>query len=164
MVYVVMGVSGSGKTLIGRKLADYLDCPFYDGDDFHPETNIKKMEAGHALNDDDRRPWLKILAENIHNWNEKGGAVLACSALKKSYRDLLRDGHANKEVQFIFLQGSFSLIAERLAGRSNHFMPEKLLASQFKALEEPKKALSVSIDQPPNKIVEKIAKQLKNAS
>ncbi|MGD8427771.1 MAG: gluconokinase [Balneolaceae bacterium] len=163
MVYILMGVSGSGKTLIGQKLSNYLGIPFYDGDDFHPDSNIKKMKNGHPLNDDDRIPWLKILARKICEWNN-GGAVLACSALKKSYRDLLRAENPDDRICFIYLRGSFPLIAERLSGRPEHFMPDELLESQFKALEEPEGAIIVSIDQPPDEVVQQIVNHLKNIS
>lgn len=152
-----MGVSGAGKTLIGQRLARRLDMPFYDGDDFHPKSNIQKMESGQPLNDDDRRPWLEILARKMNEWEKSGGAILACSALKKQYRRILV---SQESARFIYLKGTLSLIAERLAQREGHFMPEELLASQFEALEEPKNAVTVLVDQLPEQIVADILNRI----
>lgn len=160
MVYIVMGVSGAGKTMIGQKLAAELGLPFYDGDDFHPPENIAKMEAGQPLDDSDREPWLRILANKIREWNKQEGAVLACSALKKSYRKILKSKSAAENIRFIYLKGDPSLISKRLAGRAGHFMPKSLLESQFKALEEPQGAVTVSVDQQPGKIVRDIINKL----
>jgi len=135
-LYVVMGVSGSGKTAIGLALARALGVEFIEGDDFHPEENVKRMASGIALTDEDRAPWLRSIAARLRA--AKGadaGVVVSCSALKRSYRDLLRDEAG--DVRFIFLKGARALIAERLATRSGHFMPPSLLDSQFAALEEP---------------------------
>lgn len=159
MVYILMGVSGAGKTLIGQKLADQLGIPFYDGDNFHPEENVRKMASGSPLNDNDRKPWLETLAKNIKKWEQKGGVVLACSALKKSYRKLLVKEDPDN-VQFIYLKGRMSLIAERITGRTDHFMPEELLESQFEALEEPEDAITVSVDQTPDEIINFIISQI----
>ena len=153
-ILFIMGVSGSGKSTIGKLLAQALDCPFFDGDDFHPEANLKKMAAGKALNDKDRYGWLvdlNVLAKN----NLKNGAVIACSALKESYRDLLQAGIDNV-VHYIYLKGSFKQVLERLEQRQDHFMPVKLLQSQFDALSPPKNAVVVSINQQPEKIVQEI--------
>ncbi len=158
MIYIVMGVSGSGKTLIGTKLAEGLKLPFFDADDFHPEENVAKMESGDPLNDRDRLPWLQEMARNMVDWEQNGGAVLACSALKESYRKLLSP--PGIPVQFIFLKGTKELIAGRMAERSDHFMPESLLESQFKTLEEPQNAITISIDQSPEEIVNKIINRL----
>jgi len=158
MIYILMGVSGSGKTLIGTKLAKRLNLPFYDGDDFHPAANVEKMESGEPLNDNDRRPWLEKLRNEMQTWQQEGGAVLACSALKKKYRDILTAGNS-LPVQFIYLKGTKELIAQRLSRREGHFMPEKLLDSQFRALEEPKRGeetIHVSINQQPKNIVDEI--------
>ena len=159
MVYILMGVSGAGKSLIGERLAERLDLPYYDADDFHPEANVRKMSAGQPLNDEDRRPWLESLSDHIRDWNRNGGAVLACSALKKSYRNALR-GDAPDTVRFIYLKGPGKLIAERIAQREGHYMPEELLDSQFEALEEPEDAITVSIDRTPEAIVKTILKQI----
>lgn len=155
MVLVLMGVSGCGKTLIGKKLSVKIDLPFYDADDFHPKANIEKMSNGIPLNDDDRWPWLKVLADHMKEWDEKDGAILACSALKESYRELLTN-HSGVPVQYIYLKGSKSLIASRLKKRHGHFFDESLLDSQFQALEEPQQAQVVEIDQTPDEIVKEI--------
>jgi gluconokinase len=135
-LYVVMGVSGSGKTLIGSALAHSLGVEFVEGDDFHPEENVKRMASGIALTDEDRAPWLRSIAGRLRAAKVTGtGLVVSCSALKRSYRDLLRAEAG--EVRFIFLKGTRALISERLAARSGHYMPASLLDSQFAALEEP---------------------------
>lgn len=162
MIYIVMGVSGSGKTLIGTKLAEGLKLPFFDADDFHPEENVAKMESGEPLNDRDRLPWLQEMARNMVDWEQNGGAVLACSALKESYRKLLSP--SGIPVTFIHLKGSKQLIAERMSQRKGHFMPDSLLDSQFEALEEPQQAITVSIDKTPENIVNKILSQLSQNS
>lgn len=162
MIYIVMGVSSSGKTLIGTKLAEGLKLPFFDADDFHPEENVAKMESGEPLNDRDRLPWLQEMARNMVDWEQNGGAVLACSALKESYRKLLSP--PGIPVNFIHLKGSKQLIAERMSQRKGHFMPDSLLDSQFEALEEPQQAITVSIDKTPENIVNKILSQLSQNS
>jgi len=135
-LYVVMGVSGSGKTVIGSALARSLGVEFVEGDDFHPEENVKRMASGIALTDEDRAPWLRSIAARLRAAKDAGtGLVVSCSALKRSYRDLLRAEAG--DVRFIFLRGDRALIAERLAMRSGHFMPPSLLDSQFASLEEP---------------------------
>ncbi len=159
MVYIMMGVSGAGKTLIGQKLAERLGLPFYDGDNYHPEANMQKMSSGQPLNDTDRRPWLEILAEKIAEWQANSGAVLACSALKEKYRALLT---SQQDACFIYLQGTIPLIAGRIADRADHFMPEELLQSQFEALEEPMEAVTVSVDQTPEEILNEIMNQLES--
>jgi carbohydrate kinase (thermoresistant glucokinase family) len=160
MVYILMGVSGCGKTTVGKKLAGKLNLSFYDADDFHPEKNVKKMESGIPLNDDDRYPWLEILLENIARWNKSKGAVLACSALKKSYRDHLRKDN-NGSVSFIYLKGAKELIYDRLKNREEHYMPSSLLDSQFETLEEPEDALTITVDSDPENIIKEIMKQLR---
>lgn len=139
-----MGVSGSGKSSVGHALADELSCAFYDADDFHPPENVAKMASGTPLNDTDREPWLRTLHDLIKQDLSAGKSlVLACSALKKTYRGLLRYGD---NVTFVFLHGSFELILERMQARAGHFMKADLLTSQFKTLEPPANALYVSID------------------
>lgn len=157
-ILFVMGVSGSGKSTIGQLLADKLNIPFFDGDSFHPEANVKKMSEGKPLNDDDRQGWLERLNEVALN-NISTGAVIVCSALKEKYRTIL--GH-NLESQYkiIYLNGSFELINKRLNERKNHYMPKGLLQSQFDTLEVPTKALTISIDQTPSEIVTEITKKL----
>jgi len=131
-----MGVAGSGKTVIGHLLARALGVEFVEGDEYHPSANVARMSAGIPLTDDDRAEWLRALAMRVRTANQAGaGMVLACSALKRAYRDVLRS--EADDLRFIFLQGPATLIAERLAARRGHFMPPSLLDSQFAALEEP---------------------------
>ena len=135
-LYVVMGVSGSGKTVIGTALARALGVEFVEGDDYHPADNVNRMAAGIPLTDDDRALWLRALAARLREAKDAGtGLVMSCSALKRSYRDVLRAQAG--EVNFIFLKGQRTVIADRIAGRRGHLMPPSLLESQFAALEEP---------------------------
>lgn len=135
MVVILFGVSGAGKTVIGRLLAQELRWQFYDADDFHSRHNIEKMHSGRPLTDDDRLPWLNSLRDLIEHCLRSGeNAVLACSALKKRYRVRIRAGG---EVRFAYLQAEYPLIADRLRHRTGHFMDPKLLKSQFDALEQP---------------------------
>jgi gluconokinase len=133
-----MGVAGSGKSLIGAALAHALDVDFVEGDDYHSAKNVARMAAGIPLTDDDRLGWLRAIAKRIRGANDAGtGLVVACSALKRSYRDLLRNESGASSLQFVLLRGDRALITPRLAGRRGHFMPPTLLDSQFAALEEP---------------------------
>src|SRR5690606_20845616 len=157
-VLVVMGVSGSGKTLVGKLLSKATGLPFFDGDDFHPEENIQKMAGGIPLDDRDRKGWLIALNQLALEHREMG-AIIACSALKRTYRSLLRAGMGDR-ILFIHLKGSFELIKSRMERRKGHFMPLDLLQSQFDVLQPPSKALTVSIDKSPEEIVEEILKQL----
>ena len=125
MVYIVMGVAGSGKTTIGKALAERLHIPFFDGDDFHPRANVEKMSAGNPLTDEDRWPWLDALATASAQWEASGGAVLACSALKEVYRERLIAKNPN--TKFIFLEGPPELLAKRLAARAGHYMKPQML-------------------------------------
>lgn len=159
MIYIVMGVSGCGKSSIGELLAQRLECPFYDADDYHPQSNIDKMSNGISLNDDDRAPWLSLLANHMVEWEQQGGAVLACSALKQKYRDILASTLADK-VNFVYLDGSKALISERLNAREGHFMSSNLLESQFATLEVPVDAINVSIADQPAKIIENILQRI----
>lgn len=137
-IYVVMGVAGSGKSLIGAALATELGLEFVEGDQYHPAENVARMSAGIPLADADRQGWLEALALRIRDSVNAGtGLVLACSALKRRYRDLLRDSSGAPRIQFVFLRGDRSLIGQRIAGRRGHYMPASLLDSQFEALEEP---------------------------
>lgn len=134
-IYVVMGVSGSGKTSIGSALARALDVEFVEGDEYHPIENVQRMSQGIPLTDNDRSTWLRALAAKMREAKDVGiGLVMTCSALKRTYRDVLRGAG---EVQLIFLRGPRALIAERLANRRAHFMPPALLDSQLATLEEP---------------------------
>src|SRR5579864_7229965 len=147
MIIVVMGVTGSGKTTIGNLLAGRLAWEFADADDFHSAANKEKMHQGVPLTDADRLPWLAAIHDQIAKWVAlKQNVVLACSALKQSYRQLLWDG---PEVQFVYLKGSYDLIAERLRARKGHFADEHILAGQFADLEEPTDAIVVDITPPP---------------
>ena len=137
-IYVVMGVAGSGKSRIGAALAEALGLEFVEGDHYHSAENVARMSAGIPLTDADRQGWLQALAARIREAVNAGtGLVLTCSALKRSYRDLLRIESGAPRLQFIFLRGAQALIAERIAGRRGHYMPPLLLDSQFEALEEP---------------------------
>ncbi|WP_422348213.1 gluconokinase [Flagellimonas sp.] len=157
-VLIVMGVSGTGKSTIGTMLSKQLGIPFFDGDDYHPEANVKKMSAGQPLNDHDRQGWLIRLNE-LSKEHQKTGAVIACSALKQSYRDLLRQG-MNEKLAFVFLEGSFELIKSRLENRKGHFMTSTLLQSQFDTLEPPEDAITVSIALKPEEILQQVIQQL----
>lgn len=158
MIALVMGVTGSGKTSVGRLLAQQLGWEFADADDFHPRANVEKMERGIPLNDDDREPWLERLRIQITNWIANGqNGVLACSALKRTYRQELSVG---PEVRFVYLKGSPELIAQRLRSRRGHFADEKILAGQFADLQEPETAVTVDISQTPEKIVAEIRERL----
>ena len=160
-IYIIMGVSGSGKTTIGRLLAAHLNCPFYDADDFHPAENVAKMAAGTPLNDDDRAPWLDRLYAIVSQHLQAGEtAVLACSALKKSYRDRLRGGL--EDVRFIYLDGRFDLIWQRMQTRQNHYMKPEMLQSQFTTLEIPneQEAHIINIDQSTKAIIHEILNQI----
>jgi gluconokinase len=160
---VVMGVSGSGKSTIGERLAARLGWPYEDGDKFHPATNVAKMSAGHPLTDQDRWPWLQAIADEIDRiCNEGEHLVVACSALKRSYRVVLV--HGRSDIRMVYLDGSQQLIGDRLARRKGHFMPAGLLESQFETLEPPDPSehpLTVSIDGSVETIVDNIVRQLK---
>ncbi len=161
MIMILMGVSGSGKTTIGMLLAQRMQTVFADADDYHSVANRAKMAAGHALNDDDRQPWLQTLNALLRGWFESGkSGVLACSALKDAYRKTLMDGMPKEAIAFVLLDGSRELIAERLAGRKNHYMNPTLLDSQLATLETPTDALRVVNDRPPEDVVNEIMQQL----
>jgi gluconokinase len=155
MIILVMGVSGSGKSTIGQLLADSLHWEFADADSFHSPENIEKMRHGIPLNDLDRMPWLLALQQAIQQWLQKNkNMVLACSALKASYRQVLVLDE--ERVKLVYLKGAFELIQKRLQTRQTHFMPEKLLKSQFDALQEPSGAITVDVSDPAEVIVQKI--------
>jgi gluconokinase len=159
MVVVLMGVSGTGKTEVGTRLARALGGEFAEGDDYHPPANVEKMRSGVPLDDADRQPWLETLSREIGAWLAAGRTVvLACSALKQRYRDVLKAGRPG--VRFVHLAGDPALIRERLSGRRGHYMPASLLDSQLAALEEPADAITVGIDAPPDAIVAEIQKAL----
>jgi len=159
MIVVLMGVSGSGKTTVGRTLSDELGWPFYDGDDFHPQANIEKMRRGAPLTDEDRRAWLDTLRDFMRRLADEGqSAVVACSALKEAYRRRLKGGCA--PIRFIYLKGDYDLIRRRMEDRTGHFMKAGLLESQFETLEEPHDAVSVDIDNDPASIAGAIKQKL----
>lgn len=159
---ILMGVSGSGKTTVGRALAEATGWPFFDGDDFHPASNVEKMAKGIPLNDLDRQPWL----ENLHalilgHLNHGQSVILASSALKAAYRRILDGGR--DDVRFVYLQGSYDLIWSRMRQRSDHFMKAGMLQSQFDDLEEPDNALAVSVDASVEAIVQQILTEIMEA-
>jgi gluconokinase len=162
-IVVVMGVSGSGKTTIAERLAEAEHWPLLEGDQFHPPANIAKMAAGTPLTDDDRWPWLRAIAAAIDAYRARGeSAVVACSALRRAYRDILI-GDRN-DVRLVYLKGSQALIAERMKARQGHFMPAALLDSQFQTLEEPgpdEHPITVEIGGTPEDIARRIEEQLR---
>ena len=156
-IIILMGVSGSGKTTIGKQLAASLGWPFYDADDFHPPANVERMRQGMALTDEDRRPWLAALARLIvEALADNQSLVLACSALKAAYRDQLTPQGATAAVRFVYLRLPPEVAAARLKDRQGHFMPASLVPSQFAALEEPDEAIVIDATQSPDEIVEQI--------
>ncbi len=159
-IIVLMGVTGSGKSTVGELLSADLGWDYYDADDFHPPANVDKMAQGIPLEDEDRWPWLEGLAAEIDRWLAADrGAILACSALKESYRQILVGGRP--QVRIVHLKGPKDLIATRLAERVDHYMPAALLDSQFHALEEPTAALTVGITAAPTEIAAEIRARLK---
>ncbi len=157
-IFFIMGVSGTGKTTIGKLLAKENHIPFFDGDDYHPKENIKKMSSGNALNDDDRFGWLAKL-NKLAIENKTRGAVIACSALKEKYRNQLRNG-IESETVFVYLNGTYSEVKSRLENRKGHFMPLELLKSQFETLEPPTNQIVVTISKRPEEIIKDILNQL----
>ena len=162
---VIMGVSGSGKSTIGAALAERIGFAFEDGDAYHPEANVAKMHAGIPLTDEDRWPWLKAIAAAIDRKAEAHTPVIiACSALKRAYRDILV--HGRDDVRIVYLKGTQDVIAQRLSRRDHHFMPASLLDSQFATLEEPapdERVITVSIDGTVDEIVAGIVERLNPA-
>ena len=155
MIILVMGVSGSGKTTVGRLLAEELGWPFYDGDDFHPEENVRKMASGIPLDDADRIPWLQKLNLLMRETDRRNtSAVIACSALKKSYRTILSDGVA--DLKMAYLKGDYQSIENRMLQRQGHYMKAGMLKSQFDALEESADLLTLNIEKDPVTIVAEI--------
>jgi gluconokinase len=161
VIVIIFGVSGAGKTTVGKLLARQLGWRFIEADDFHPEANVEKMRSGHPLTDEDRWPWLERLQQQIEQLlSARENAVLACSALKRAYRDRL---HVNDEVKFVFLRGNYALIEKELRSRHGHFMDANLLQSQFDDLEEPQpdeNVLTIELGGTPKEIVEEIEAKL----
>jgi gluconokinase len=157
MIVVVMGVTGSGKTTIGELLAERRGAEFADADDYHPLANKQKMAAGHPLNDADREPWLEELNRLLRRWFETGkSGVLACSALKASYRAMLKSGIPRAAITFVLLDASKELIAQRLAHRTHEYMNPNLLDSQLATLETPSDGLCIVNDRTPDEVVSQI--------
>ena len=154
-----MGVSGCGKTTIGKLLAEEFLLPFFDADDFHPEANVKKMSEGKPLKDDDRKGWLQTLNELAIEQLQNKGCVIACSALKGSYRAILNT-KLEKNVKWVYLSGTFDEIYSRVSERKNHFMPPELLKSQFEILETPKNCIEISITKTPLEIIKAIKESI----
>jgi len=153
-----MGPAGSGKTLVGELLALQLGWEFVDADSFHSPANIEKMAHGVPLDDNDRIPWLNSIREAMEQWNAlRRNVVLACSALKKSYRERLQ---ISSDVKLVYLKGTYDLLRERLHARKGHYATEQILTSQFKDLEEPQDAITVDVAHTPEEIVAEIRKQL----
>ncbi len=162
MILVIMGVSGCGKTTIAKGLCQRLGWQYQEGDALHPPANVAKMKSGQPLTDEDRWPWLRRIAEKIDEWRAEGiSGVVTCSALKRSYRDIIIG--KRPDVVLVYPKGSKELIASRIAHRHGHFMPPSLLDSQFATLEEPspdENPLTVSIDQTPDQIADEIVRRL----
>ena len=155
---IIMGVSGTGKSTIGQLLSEKLNIPFYDADDFHPEDNVQKMSEGKPLNDLDREPWLQVLSDKLQEWSASG-AILACSALKETYRQTLSK-KGQLPLVWIHLSGTMAVIRERMMARKNHFMPDSLLQSQFDTLEKPTDSITIDISDTPELMVAKVLEQL----
>ncbi len=154
-IVILIGVSGSGKTTVGKLLAESLGWSFYEGDDFHSQRNVSKMLAGVPLSDEDRVPWLSAIHQLVHELIRKSQrAVVTCSALKKTYRKFITEGHPH--VAVVYLRGNYALIHSRLRSRTDHFMKADLLASQFNVLEEPYEVPSIDVSQAPEVMVEQI--------
>jgi carbohydrate kinase (thermoresistant glucokinase family) len=158
-IIYIMGVSGSGKTTIGKKLAAKTGLPFFDGDDFHSPANKEKMNRSIPLTDEDRKGWLMQMNQAAKEQAKLAGAIFGCSALKDKYRVILSSGIAIP-LYWVFLQGNFELIKERMDKRKDHFMPPALLSSQFDALEIPNDCIKIDISKSPNEIVDTIISQI----
>ncbi len=158
MILIIMGVSGCGKTTIGKMLSAKLNWKYFEGDEYHPQENIEKMKNGIPLNDSDRKPWLLKLQYIINDaLSKKVNIIITCSSLKESYRKILK---VSNEVRFIYLKGSYSLIEKRMNERKDHFMKPGMLKSQFDALEEPTDAIIVDIDNSSENILIQILSKL----
>jgi gluconokinase len=164
MILVLMGVTGSGKTTIGRLLASRMAWEYAEGDDYHSKENVAKMHAGIPLTDEDRMPWLRVLHQVLLDWYKSGkSGVLACSALKQAYRDVLAEGIPPSDIRFVLLEAPKEVLLERLKHRADHFMNPALLDSQLATLEVPSDALRVSAVQSPEDAVQQILDELKDS-
>ena len=161
MLVIIMGVSGTGKTSLGEILQKDLRLPFYDGDDFHSKENINKMKKGKSLNDSDRKIWLQDLSTIMRIWGEKDGAILACSALKESYRKILTSKLKSK-INWIILYGKYEIILNRVRKRKNHYFKSELLNSQYSQLELPNYGLHYNVEIPIKNIAKKIVFKFNN--
>lgn len=160
-----MGPAGSGKTTVGELLATQLSWEFADGDAFHPPANIEKMSRGIPLTDEDRLPWLQSIRDAMRQWQAQGkSVVVACSALKRSYRDLLGVDSNPQGIKLVYLKGSYDLLLERLHSRKGHYMKEQMLASQLADLEEPEDALTIDVSKSSEEIVSEIRRHLRLSS
>jgi gluconokinase len=161
MILVLMGVSGAGKTTIGKLLAERTGLVFADADDYHSAASKAKMAAGHPLTDEDRAPWLITLNKVLRRWDQQArGGIMACSALEEKYRVVLGEGIPASRIHFVLLDGPPELIAKRLAVRHHEFMNSSLLASQLATLERPVNAIRVVNDRPPAEVVEEILEKI----
>ena len=161
MIVLLMGPAGSGKTTVGRILAAQLSWEFADGDDFHSPANKEKMSRGIGLSDEDRIPWLQAIRDAMRRWLAQGRkVVLACSALKRSYRELLGIDSNGQNIKLVYLKGSHDLLLERLHSRKGHYATEQLLASQLADLEEPADAVTIDASKSPEEIVSEIRRRL----
>ena len=161
MIVLLMGPAGSGKTAVGKLLASALSWEFADGDDFHSPANREKMSRGIGLSDEDRIPWLNAIRDAMQQWQAQGkGVVLACSALKRSYRDLLGIHSNAQNVKLVYLKGSYDMLLERLRSRKGHYATEQLLTSQLADLEEPTDGITIDASKSPEAIVSEIRKRL----
>jgi carbohydrate kinase (thermoresistant glucokinase family) len=158
MIYVLMGVAGCGKSSVGKRLSKKLVKPFFDADDYHPWKNVIKMKKGVALNDVDREPWLLTLNQKICEWNNAGGGILACSALKEKYRCILAK---DNDISFVVLEGSKELIAQRLFARKGHYFSKTLLQSQFECYERPVYGIKISIANSVEDICQQIVESIR---
>lgn len=158
MLIIVTGVSGTGKTTIGSGIAAALELPFFDADNFHPKENIEKMSQGSPLNDTDRMPWLQALASILKESEKTGGAVLACSALKESYREILK---VQEDINWIHLKGDREIIWRRMLARKNHYMKAGMLDSQFATWEEPNYGLKLNICHTPEEMLDEALRYLR---
>lgn len=159
MIIVVMGIAASGKSTLGLALAKNLGWEFLEGDDYHPQVNIEKMSSGTPLNDEDRLPWLRSINQALCQLDKSGrNAVLACSALKQHYREILAQGI--QQMRYVYLYGNPQLVRERIANRKGHFMPPELIDSQISTMEPPQNAIRVNIEQPVETQTEKVLQAL----
>ena len=162
MMLIVCGVSGTGKSTVGKLLANELKHPFFDADDFHTESNVQKMKRGIALNDNDRQPWLESLSSKLALWEGSSGAVLACSALKESYRQILA-AQCKQNIIWVILHGSTELLTERLNSRQGHYFDARLLDSQLDTLELPDYGWIIDIGQTPDEIISDVLQRLRES-